>query len=482
VQESLTPRSGEQIERLCDRAVEGPSPPAVVGSQAPDVWERDHRSPAERDRDRVLYSSAFARLAYVTQVTAPESGHAFHNRLSHSLKVAQVGRRNAERLIAIANEGGIDGAARTTVLSIDPNAVEACCLAHDLGHPPFGHIAEQTLNDVAGKHIKDGGVFEGNAESFRIVTRLAQRASGSGLNLTRQTLDGVLKYPWRWWSQDPLGSALRERKWGYYGEDDKAFMFAREYSHGADGEKTLPERSIEALIMEWADDLTYAVHDVDDFFRAGLIPLHRLGDKDDDEFKRLEELLEDAKAADIKAWPSYEIEELLDTIAAVAGRYAPSGAYRHTRDHRREMRSFGSDLITRYMGAFRVEDDPGAGKIRVIVPAEIEREVEALKMLVRVYVIRRPGLAIVQHGQQRIIEELFGAYFDASEAGKEGDRRIFPPGAKRTLEEGPNDAPHRARVVVDLLAGLTEESAFQLHRRLFGEGAATALDRMADMA
>jgi dGTPase len=481
VQESLTPRSAEQIEHLSDRAAQS-QPSAPADGEGPDAWETDHRTAPERDRDRILYSSAFARLAYVTQVTAPEAGHAFHNRLSHSLKVAQVGRRNAERLLAIARGGDIVGEAQRTVLSVDPSAVEACCLAHDLGHPPFGHIAEQALSQVAGEHIKDGGVFEGNAQSFRIVTRLAQRASSSGLNLTRQTLDGVLKYPWPWWPQDPLGSTIRERKWGYYGEDNKAFTFAREYSHGADDEKTLPERSIEALIMEWADDLTYAVHDVDDFFRAGLIPLHRLGDEDDDEFKRLQELLEDAKAADIKAWPTFGVEELLATIAAVAGRYAPSGAYRHTRDHRREMRSFGSELITRYMSAFKVQDDPDAGKIRVAVGAEIEREVEALKMLVRVYVIRRPGLAIVQHGQQRIIEELFGAYFDASEAGKNGDRRIFPPGAKRTLEEGPNDAAHRARVVVDLIAGLTEESAFQLHRRLFGEGAATALDRTADMA
>jgi dGTPase len=481
VEESLTPRSAEQIGHLSDRAVEAKASSPADG-QSQDIWEIDHRSPAERDRDRILYSSAFRRLAYVTQVSAPEAGHAFHNRLSHSLKVAQVGKRNAERLLAIAKGGGITGAAGTTVLSIDPSAVEACCLAHDLGHPPFGHIAEQVLNEVAGEHIKDGGVFEGNAQSFRLVTRLAQRASGSGLNLTRRTLDGVLKYPWRWWPQDPLGSSIRERKWGYYGEDHGAFAFARQYSHGGDDEKTRPERSIEALIMEWADDLTYAVHDVDDFFRAGLIPLHRLGDEDDDEFKRLRELLEDAKAADIKAWPAFEIEELLGTIAAVAGRYAPSGAYRHTRDHRREMRSFGSDLITRYMSAFTVQDDAVGGKIRVTVGADIEREVEALKMLVRVYVIRRPGLAIVQHGQQRIVEDLFGAYFDASEAGKRGDRRIFPPDAKRTLEDGPNDAAHRARVVVDLIAGLTEESAFQLHRRLFGDGAATTLDRTADMA
>ena len=95
---------------------------------------------------------------------------------------------------------------------------------------------------------------------------------------------------------------------------------------------------------------------------------------------------------------------------------------------------------------------------------------------------RRPGLAVVQHGQQRIVGELFKAYFDASEEGKGGDRRIFPPGPKRTLDEGPNDPAYRARVVVDLIAGLTEEAAVELHRRLFGDGTATTLDATAHMA
>jgi dGTPase len=476
MKKTLTPRTEAEVIALAERSEQSHD----RGDDSP--WTTDHRSPAERDKDRILYSSAFQRLAYVTQVTAPESGYALHNRLSHSLKVAQVGRRNAERLRAVAQAGNITGLAHETVLSIDPSAVEASCLAHDLGHPPFGHIAEHVLNDMTSRHATDGVGFEGNAQSFRIVTRLAQRASGSGLNLTRQTLDGMLKYPWRCWKEDPLPPAVRERKWGYYPEDKAAYQFARENAHGEDGEKSLPEQSIEALIMEWADDLTYAVHDVDDFFRAGLIPLHRLGDSTDDEFKRLAELLHDAKAADMKAWPKLEIAEILDTIAAVTGRYAPSGAYRHTRDHRREMRSFGSELITRYMSAFVVTDSPEDGMMTVEIPDEIEREVEALKMLVRVYVIRRPGLAVVQHGQQHIIEELFDAYFKASKSGKAGDRRIFPPEAKRTLEKDPDDPAHRARTVVDLVAGLTEDAAVKLHARLFGHGSATTLDGTADMA
>ena len=262
----LPPRAAEHIAHIHERHVEGDEEPDD------DPWRRDYRSRAEHDRDRVLYSAAFQRLAYVTQVTASESGHTFHNRLSHSLKVAQVGRRNTQRLLTLAGNGDIDGDnAAAMINTLDPDAIEASCLAHDLGHPPFGHIAEEVLNERARRHVGDDGGFEGNAQSFRIVTRLAQRASGSGMNLTRQTLDGMLKYPWRWRSSDPVPPGTRERKWGYYLADRAAFDFARQYGeHEAD--RDVPEPSLEALIMEWADDLTYAVHDVDDFYRAGLIP------------------------------------------------------------------------------------------------------------------------------------------------------------------------------------------------------------------
>lgn len=470
----LTPRDEVAAGHLTDR----PEQSRATAEQEKDPWAIDRRSPGQRDRDRILYCSAFRRLASVTQVTASEAGHVFHNRLSHSLKVAQVGRRNAERLLALADEQALDGPAEAMVRMIDPDSVEASCLAHDLGHPPFGHIAEAVLRECGKEYIDDDGVFEGNAQSFRIVTRLAQRAGGSGLNLTRQTLNGVLKYPWGWEREDHLD--IRDRKWGFYKDDQAGYDFARECSVEATQEKEtkLPEPSIEALIMEWADDLTYAVHDVDDFFRAGLIPLHRLAIEGDDEVKRLRGLLEEAKSADRREW-KHDIDELISTIVAVAGRHAPTGAYDHTREHRRRMRRFDSDLITRYLAAFRVED--AGGMIRVWVEDAIEQEVEALKMLVSVYVIRRPGLAVVQHGQQRIVRDLFEEYFDASGPGKAGDRRIFPPGPRRALEQESDNPAQRARTVIDLIAGLTEQTAIELHRRLFGD-AKIALDATAHMA
>ena len=227
----------------------------------------DPRDPYQRDRDRVLYSPEFRRLTGVTQVASASEGDIFHNRLTHSLKVAQVGRRLAERLSTefhdeVETWGGLDA-----------DVVEAAALAHDLGHPPFGHDGEEVLCELVDESGLDG--FEGNAQSFRIVTRLAAHADNDrdnqgglwgnvGLNLTRATLNALLKYPWR---RAPFGKG--HRKWGAYRVDKHRFDWTR--VGWGDGVV-----SLEAQLMDWADDVTYAVHDLEDFYRAGLIPIHRL--------------------------------------------------------------------------------------------------------------------------------------------------------------------------------------------------------------
>jgi dGTPase len=426
---------------------------------------RSTRSPAQRDRDRILYCSAFHRLAHVTQVTAPEAGHTFHNRLGHSLKVAQVGRRNTERLKSMAADGELDEKAAALVHSLDPDAVEASCLAHDLGHPPFGHVAEKALQDQAREQLgSDFDAFEGNAQSFRIVTRLAIRDDGPGLGLTRQTLDGMLKYPWGYSSDE---NSKAHVKWGFYGgqaeSDEDAFRHTRPHADANPGPKE--KRCLEAEIMDWADDLTYAVHDLDDFFRAGLIPLHRLGDKNP-EWENLERSLEEAKAAEVKSFPKQPIEELLEAAQRALSRAGPREAYEHTVANRAQMREFGSKLITRYLKAFRVV--ARGDEALLDIDDEARCEVEALKMLVRVYVIRRPGLAVVQHGQERVIRGLFERYLEASAENDKGDRRLFPAGAKERLTKADGSEEERARVAIDLIAGLTERGAVKIHQRLEG--------------
>ena len=440
---------------------------------------RRYRSPAQRDRDRILYCSAFHRLAHVTQVTAPEAGHTFHNRLGHSLKVAQVGRRNAERLQDLAKDGELDDRVATLVGTLDPDAVEASCLAHDLGHPPFGHVAEHALHEEAKAHLgPDFDAFEGNAQSFRIVTRLAIRDDGPGLGLTRRTLDGLLKYPWGH-SPDPESKA--HRKWGFYGgksdSDEDAFRHARPDAALSPGPSE--KRCLEAEIMDWADDLTYAVHDLDDFFRAGLIPLHRLLDSDAPESNRLARMFEEARDAEAASFPDESIGELLEGVHRALTRAGPREAYEHTVANRARMREFGSKLITRYLEAFRLIEREG--RVMLEIDDEARCEVEALKLLVRVFVIRRPGLAVVQHGQENVIRSLFRRYFEASAIDRKSDRRIFPPGAKERLAKSGDAPEERARVAIDLIAGLTESGAVKLHQRLEGgQDSARALDATAD--
>jgi dGTPase len=440
---------------------------------------RARRDATKRDRDRILYSSAFQRLAYVTQVTAPEAGHAFHNRLIHSLKVAQVGRRNAERLQDLVASGEFSGEAGKLAETLDPDSVEASCLAHDLGHPPFGHIAEAALNDLARTEVADDfDAFEGNAQSFRIVTRLSVRDERQGLNLTRKTLNALLKYPWAY-SPNPEEKA--HRKWGYYGGPDDGDKETFDFARGGPPRAPQERRCLEAEIMDWADDLTYAVHDVDDFFRAGLIPLDRLSGPGP-EVTGLIRLLHETEEADKNALGGYTVEELVDCLAAPLSLYGPESSYEHTAAMRAQMRNFGSELITRYLDAFRLVDDPKTDLPGLEIDSLCRLEVEALKLLVRVYVIRRPGLAVVQHGQERVIRCLFQRYFEASKRGESGDRRLFPVAARERLKNCDGSERARARIVIDLISGLTETGAIALHQGLEGGWPTTrALDATADI-
>ncbi len=206
----------------------------------------DYRSPAQTDRDRVQYSSAFARLAEVTQVVSADRGYVFHNRLTHSLKVAQLARRISEKLRSTQEDEADE------LQAPDPDVAEAAALAHDLGHPPFGHIAEKELDKLAKSHgLKDG--FEGNAQSFRIVSKLAVSDAVTadempvirGLNLTRATLNAILKYPW-----GHGDNPAKKNKWGVYETERSLFDWARE-GHFLDRFAKSPE----AAIMDWADDI-----------------------------------------------------------------------------------------------------------------------------------------------------------------------------------------------------------------------------------
>lgn len=428
----------------------------------------DNRSPAQRDRDRILFTSAFRRLAGVTQVFAADEGHVFHNRLTHSLEVAQVGRRLAEKLYKeqqdFCNKSG----------GVDPDVVEAACMAHDLGHPPFGHIAEMTLDELA-RHGSDHAAgtdpvgdladgFEGNPQSFRIVTKLAFRSDQThGLNLTRATLNAVLKYPWM---RGTVGK--KYRKWGAYQSEEDEFKFARALNSTGD-----ERQSLEASIMDWADDITYSVHDLEDFYRARLIPIHILvSDKNERQrfyiaaAKRLQ-AQEGMTSADFEQHEK-TFDPFLDSVPL-------SESYKGTQDQRSALRTFTAGLIARYVKSTKLVNE--SDDIRLEISPGFKREVKMLKNLTWHYVIDNPSLATQQYGQRRVIKDLFKIYREV--AADEKHWHVLPANSREQVETIFNLPDHdRAltRIVVDLIASMTERHAIDMHHRLTGVSLGSALD------
>jgi dGTPase len=388
----------EQIAKLDERM-----PPA----SGPDDRGR-YRTEAQRDRDRIIYSSAFRRLGGVTRVTESELGFTFHTRLTHSIKVAQVTRRSVERLL--------QDASGVLTEALDPDAAEAAALAHDLGHPPFGHVAEAVL-DRLGRDAGGEG-FNGNAQSFRILTRLAIRAEGRGLSLTRRTLDGSLKYPW-------LRGAAHADKWGAYSDDAEAFGWVRE-----DSEPQAP--CLTARLMDWSDDLTYAIHDLDDYYRAGLVPLDRLA-AGGAEVERFRDGLLAMGIDD----PGPDVNAAMDALHA----FPLTDPYDGTDDQRAGLHTFGSTLITRYLDAIRVEESDGPAYADLVIDDDAERQVRALNRLAQAYVVMHPALAVQQHGRRRIVESLFEWYFEAT--APSDARRLIPATYRARLAEA--DTTRRGR-------------------------------------
>jgi dGTPase len=316
----------------------------------PDDRQPDQRREAQRDRDRVLYTSALRRLGHVTQVVSPTEGIVFHNRLTHTHEVAQIGRRIAERLTA--DEERLRKARRLG--GIDPDVVETAALVHDLGHPPYGHAVEQELDHLVSiKHgVHDG--YEGNAQSFRIVTKLAMRHRRfPGLNLTRASLNASLKYPW--FRAGKGEDERKHNKWGVYKTEHREFEWARKSHRGRSNKP-----SVEAEIMDWSDDVAYAVHDVDDFYSASLIPLDRLRNQGDHEVERF--CRHTAPRLD---WTEDEVKELLRSVVAASPVIEP---YIGTDEQRQQLRTFTAELISKYVTAVEIADDPDEYPLLKIPP------------------------------------------------------------------------------------------------------------------
>jgi dGTPase len=420
----------------------------------------DNRQSFQIDRDRILYSSAFRRLAQITQVLTAQEGHVFHNRLTHSLKVAQVARRLAEKLLAEQPK------VAEAIGGVNPDVVEAAALAHDLGHPPFGHIAEEELDTCARQAgLTDG--FEGNAQSFRILTRLAiHRLDYYGLNLTRATLNAVLKYPWL---RSPDTSTKRHRKYCIYDLDFEAFSFVREASDD--------RQSIEASIMDFADDITYSVHDLEDFYLAGLIPLELLATDWDELDRFITEWLRvsphNRVARVVQANP-HRFQNFLNATYNLKGQYPP-GSF----EQKAQIKRISSQLIQNYVQSVQLTTEYGdRGHLKY--NRNREEELKFLQRIVWSYVISNPRLATQRYGQKRIIKTLFEIYLQAI---SDRDLSFIPARFVRefleieaNLGNSPELNREQTRMAVDIVAGLSEAEAVIQYRRLTGISQGLFLD------
>lgn len=408
--------------------------------------EQDTRSEFERDRDRLLYSSAFHRLAGITQIVRAGEAAVFHTRQQHSIKVAQVGRRLGQKLLKLQPDAA-------EFRGLDPEVVEAACLAHDLGHPPFGHIGEHTLDELVRAHGDDEG-FEGNAQSFRVITKLSVRfPSWTGMDLTRATLAACLKYPWVRSKRGP-----KSKKWSTYSSEREDFKFAREFQHSDD-------KTLEAEIMDWADDVAYSVHDLEDFHRCNALPWQRV-------FGEKERIIEHAAGPDgidkSKLTEAYtRLQDFLE------GTYSEllKEPYDGTRLQREQLRRMTSQLIGKYSKAISINDDKSSSRA-VKFSEDAVWEVKILKQITRDYIIDSPTLAAQQYGQKKIITDLFSAFWDGHDKVV-GCPPFLPIRLRYLTEIGGSTRP---RVVADCIASLSESEAVGLHARLSGAVTGSVLD------
>ena len=437
------------------------SAPAGYDSHATQRWVTEpakqaqppaafQRGPFVRDRARVLHSSALRRLAAKTQVVEVGAGDFTRTRLTHSLECAQIGREL--------------GAA----LGCDPDLVDAACLAHDLGHPPFGHNGEAALADLA----VDCGGFEGNAQSLRLLTRLEAKVPGAGLNLTRATLDATVKYPW--------GARPGAQKFGFYADDAEVFGWARE---GAP-----PGRlCLEAQVMDWADDVAYSVHDLEDGLHAGYITTRALYDHSerlavadltaaqycDPGSVTTAELMEVFdRLLTLPCWPTVfdggpaSLAALKNLTSELIGRLcgAALGATLSTAAASTSAASTASASTSAASTAAGADAAVGAGPrlsryaADLIVPRPQRLECALLKGVAARFVMSRDGVVALQARQRELIAELAGAVYADAPA------TLDPALRPAYIVAGSDGA--RWRVVIDQIASLTDTSAIAWHDRL----------------
>lgn len=403
---------------------------------APEDPKSGDRTAFERDRARLIHSSALRRLGAKSQILMAGTDDFARTRLTHTLEVAQIGRQIAQ------------------MFGCDPDVVDCACLAHDLGHPPFGHNGEHALARIA----EPIGGFEGNAQTLRILTRLEPKVffhdgRSAGVNLTRACLDASVKYPWDYAHADDHPKGERSRKFGVYPSDEPAFRWLRQ---GAPGTAT----PMECQIMDLSDDIAYSVHDVEDAIATGACDPAQLRDA----------RVLDAVVEQVLTWygRQWDPDELLAAFGRLQRRHTFPERFDGSRHALAQLKNVTSTLIGTFAHSVEAatRDNYGTGPLvryraNVVVPPHTRYEILALKGIA-VHFLMEPREHSPLHGEeQRIITDLVDVLMADAPQPSLALEPVFWEDWANAESDG-----ERLRVAVDQVASLTDGSAMTLHELL----------------